>query len=781
MNKTEKTERSYTERIKTGLSTAKRKLKSQISNAFVAITRSRLVKVLFSEKNLSFAYLAIRCIALALCGFVFGKANLGFGVYPLGLSLLISSGELSFFSYMGSAIACLTYDKNGFAFFGINTLIYIIRKLLLSDTFSESKNVRTVLACFTGIFIFGALLCEGTLAGKSSLSSDTLLRGISYIITLPVCSYLLYPTICYTKLSKVSVLFFCACLTMSLNFVLPGLFGSVLFACLTALFFSLCFDEGFALLSCVILGFATLQYSFCAPLCVAAFVYIRLFSRNIPFAHIGFSLTCSALMLFTCNLPVIGYSTIGAVLLSSLLFLPVACYIRKHQSQASLDTPKSAEVVGEAYTRRISSLSGAFNSVSKLCYGYSGRMKFVTQEEATVICSVVSAKHCSTCEVSKMCKLKHLYSGHEITSKLLSGKLTSAALPEKLKSLCRHPNAICEGINGEYRKTLSDRFRNNKTEILAREYSTVAKILKYTSRLSGEDTTFDRKMTNLAYSATKKLGLPFKSVSVYGTRKKTFDICGVPVSSVTKPSENMAAYYSSECGVIFAIPEFIFEENGTFTIRFVSKEVITVEYVKASHTKSGEVISGDTISFFKSDDSFFYALIADGMGSGRDAAMTSKITSVFIEKLLCGGAGKGVTIELLNSLLMSKNKECFSSVDLLELDLLSKKASFIKAGAAPAYLMRSAKLFKVSSDTPPCGIIEGFSAENTSFDVFSGDTIIMLSDGISSSIDCGTSLCRVMSENAGASCETVASKILDLAVSASTHDDDMSCVLVKVK
>ena len=154
---------------------------------------------------------------------------------------------------------------------------------------------------------------------------------------------------------------------------------------------------------------------------------------------------------------------------------------------------------------------------------------------------------------------------------------------------------------------------------------------------------------------------------------------------------------------------------------------------------------------------------------------------MFVEKLLSGGAGKGVTMELLNNLLMSKNKECFSSVDLLEIDLIRRRASFVKAGAAPTYLLRSAKLFKVSSDTPPCGIIEGFCAENTSFEIFPGDTIIMLSDGITSSIDCGTALCDIMNNAGGQSMDVLAGKILDTAMSLAVHDDDMSCVMVKIR
>ena len=121
--------------------------------------------------------------------------------------------------------------------------------------------------------------------------------------------------------------------------------------------------------------------------------------------------------------------------------------------------------------------------------------------------------------------------------------------------------------------------------------------------------------------------------------------------------------------------------------------------------------------------------------------------------------------------------------DILDnyLTSLGLSSSFIKAGAAPAYVLRSAKLFKVSSDTPPCGIIEGFCAENTSFDVFPGDVIIMLSDGITSSIDCGNSLCEIMNNAGEQSFEALAGKILDMAVSMAVHDDDMSCVLVKIK
>ncbi len=790
MNKTENSNksRSLAEVASKLLTNAGKSAVSKLKRAAKAVCSSKLVKTALKTENVNAALRAAKCTGLCLAAFMLGRCNLGYGVCPLGMALLISSGRLTFFAYMGSAVAALTHPTDGFAFFGVNTLIYIIRKLLLSDSFCESRRSRVLLGFFTGVFISAALSMQQFFAGTGAGDTYNLaFRCAVYTAFLPASVYFMYPVTGPESYgaSKVrtALAFFCMCLIMSANFTFPGgVYVSIFLACCSSLAFCLYFDDSFALCTSALFGVSTLIFSFAAPLAVACFAFLHIHKRRekAHFAAPAFALVCSIMSLAVLDFSRYSFTALICVFLPALIFLPIGLAVRNADDDLAEAFP-AREAVSEAYTKRMTSLAGAFGSVSKLCFGFSGRLRFPSADEASVIASVAAAKVCRSCAHIHKCKYKSMYGENSVGHSLVSGRLTVAKLPEKLKNACPNTTKIIEGINDSYKQLLTERFNNNKTEILAYEYSTLARILKYTSRVSSEDVYYDSTLTRKASAATKKLGLPNRGVAVYGSRKKVLDVSGVPVSAVSTPSENMAAFYSAECGVIFDIPEFILEENSTFTMRFTSKEMIAVEYVKALHTKTGETVSGDTVSFFRSDDSFFYALIADGMGSGRDAAMTSRITSVFVEKLLSGGAGKGVTMELLNSLLMSKSKECFSSVDLLELDLITRRASFVKAGAAPAYLLRSAKLFKVSSDTPPCGIIEGFCAENTSFEVFSGDIIIMLSDGITSSIDCSETLCEIMNNSANLPAEALASKILDTAVSLAVHDDDMSCVLVRIK
>ena len=786
MNRTEKKEKRLKKAIYTLISDIKNHISSVFRHIGLSIRGSSAVKFMLRKETSDYFISTLKCIGLCISGFLFGTCAVSYMAYPLGFALLIASGRLSFFVYTGSALASLTYPNLGFAFFGINTLIYIIRKLLLSDNFCESKRTRTILSVLTALFISSALVMSASSGTFSpSDSAELIVCCAVYIIGIPLSCFLLYPVAANESFGesrvRLSLCFFCMCLVFCAG-RLPeiGLGLSCFLACICTLVFCTIFDGFIGIPAAALFGLSCTNVIFSAPLCVSAFIFLKFFEKRQFLVYPMFYCSSLAVLLITADIGLIN-TAVTSMLIGTLLFMPAGIIICSKRAASNLEAPVMREAVGEAYTKRMSDLSSAFGSVSKLCFGFSNRMRFPTTEEARVLISVCASKTCNSCANFSTCRKKQYWCDHKIADRLLSGKLIPSQLPGRLPELCDKAINIVDKINDEYRKILTERFNNNKTEILAREYATLARILKYTSRVSSEDVCFDGKLTRLAGIATKKLGLINTGVTVYGSRKKVLDISGVPVSCISTPSEKLAMYYSGECGELFDTPEFILDENSTFTVRLASKQAITVEYVKASHAKNGETVSGDTISFFHSDDNYFYALIADGMGSGRDAAMTSKLTSVFVEKLLSGGAGKGVTIELLNNLLMSKNNECFSSVDLLEVDLIKKRASFVKAGAAPAYVMRSTKLFKVSSDTPPCGIIEGFCAENTSFEVFPGDIIIMLSDGITSSIDCGTALCDIMNNAKDESFQSLAGKILDTAVSLAVHDDDMSCVIVKIR
>lgn len=93
------------------------------------------------------------------------------------------------------------------------------------------------------------------------------------------------------------------------------------------------------------------------------------------------------------------------------------------------------------------------------------------------------------------------------------------------------------------------------------------------------------------------------------------------------------------------------------------------------------------------------------------------------------------SLKLLNSLLRARGDECSATIDLLELDLIGGKVRLVKSGAAPSFVVRDGRLFRLQSKTVPIGILRALDAELINFEVVEGDRIIMLSDGVAKSFE----------------------------------------------
>jgi stage II sporulation protein E len=121
------------------------------------------------------------------------------------------------------------------------------------------------------------------------------------------------------------------------------------------------------------------------------------------------------------------------------------------------------------------------------------------------------------------------------------------------------------------------------------------------------------------------------------------------------------------------------------------------------------------------------------MGSGQSAAYSSEICGMFLQKMLASGNRKETALKMLNNLLRARGEECSATVDLLEIDLEEGNANLLKSGAAPTFVRRGDKLYKLRSSTVPIGILPSLSAEDINFALEEGDVLIMMSDGVSQS------------------------------------------------
>ncbi|MGN1345943.1 MAG: SpoIIE family protein phosphatase, partial [Eubacteriales bacterium] len=158
----------------------------------------------------------------------------------------------------------------------------------------------------------------------------------------------------------------------------------------------------------------------------------------------------------------------------------------------------------------------------------------------------------------------------------------------------------------------------------------------------------------------------------------------------------------------------------------------TVE-VTEEEPETGEVC-GDAIVSFETAGKY-YMLISDGMGSGREAALTSGVCATLLQRLIESGAGLETALKMLNNILCAGERECSATVDIAEIDLITGEARFVKSGAAPSFVLRDGSIFRLQSKTIPIGILRAIDAEMIRFDVRPGDRVVMVSDGAARSYD----------------------------------------------
>jgi len=145
-------------------------------------------------------------------------------------------------------------------------------------------------------------------------------------------------------------------------------------------------------------------------------------------------------------------------------------------------------------------------------------------------------------------------------------------------------------------------------------------------------------------------------------------------------------------------------------------------------------VCGDAIASFEAGGKY-YMLISDGMGSGREAALTSGVCAAILQRLIGAGAGLETSLKMLNNIIRAGERECSATVDIAEIDLITGEARFVKSGAAPSFVLRGGSIFRLQSKTVPIGIIRALDAEMIRFNVLPGDRVVMVSDGAARSYE----------------------------------------------
>ncbi len=313
----------------------------------------------------------------------------------------------------------------------------------------------------------------------------------------------------------------------------------------------------------------------------------------------------------------------------------------------------------------------------------------------------------------------------------------------------------------------------------ADQYAGISSLLARDAEQRETEEHTDLSLSSRAGLILYGAGIRADSVKVTGGRKKRLVAEGVEVDRLTVSSSELIRLVSAALDCPMKGPVFVpTGDKARLTMEGAPR--FRIECSRTGCPKKGEEVCGDTVSFFGNDGGYFYALISDGMGSGRSAADSSQLTGMFLEKLLTAGADRKSALKLLNGFLAAREEEVFATVDLFEADLYTGRGVMTKAGAAPSFILRDGVWRKLQSATAPAGIIRDINAEQMSFDLKDGDTLVMLSDGLAGDGD-GAEAAEFLAMQCPCPAPSVlATKLLTDSTKRTSAADDMSVCVVKI-
>ncbi|MDD3340299.1 MAG: SpoIIE family protein phosphatase [Lachnospiraceae bacterium] len=172
--------------------------------------------------------------------------------------------------------------------------------------------------------------------------------------------------------------------------------------------------------------------------------------------------------------------------------------------------------------------------------------------------------------------------------------------------------------------------------------------------------------------------------------------------------------------------------NSTFTtVRFMEAVRYKTLYGVAKVTKDQETVSGDNYACLTQIDGKFVLCLSDGMGSGLPACQESEKVIELLEQFLESGFTKETATRMINSaLVLQRQEEMFSTVDICVMNLYTGMCEFLKAGAASTFIKRDNRVEIVSSASLAVGLAQRTDFETTGKKLNSGDYLVMVTDGV---------------------------------------------------
>lgn len=576
-----------------------------------------------------------------------------------------------------------------------------------------------------------------------------------------------------------------ACLCV-FGYALAGVGGYGFYAVSVALAFSVlfcscCFSSQITLFCGLLLGvgaavgnaeLAWLGYAAAIAMCAVTFS---------PFTRF-----CSALAMIACEgvfWLFDGYSGAGWQSLCMLAVGIIACLLIPPSAIAKVKS-RTASDNRHAYTavvnRRARELASRISGASDVFYDMSKNLEKIAQKNGecspAALAKEVARNFCGKCKdrESCFCALGTDTSGviqPMAEAALNRGRVTILDMPPFITGRCSNMHSLASVINSSAKAYL-ERMNELKNvasckNMMSEQFAGVSLVLDSLATSCAKQVNFADDDVEMLKSEYLKHNIVASEILISG------DGDGTAVTMLVRANDAQKAVIAKIASAYLRVRlqvDKITDKGAQKVVYLQSAPTFETAYGVASRKFSGESESGDTLSILCPSKNRRLFAICDGMGHGQQASETSKNAVNMIENFYRAGIESNIILALANKLLRLCADDVFSSLDIAAVDTSNGSLDVVKLGSASSFIIRKENIEMLSCTSAPMGILDSVESVTMKYQLFDGDMVLMMSDGVFDVLE-GSGIAEIVDSLDTANPQTLADEILKKALENGATDD----------
>lgn len=729
-----------------------------------------------------------------------------FGTYPFGAAMFAACFDKSI-AYLGVTVMCIGLMTTGV---GIGLVKYLIAALLfwiftrINPPFKRNRKVMESIICGASVFAGGLIVLTYSFVGMYDillLFMESIVSAIMYIIfqkakglveegkkrnhaaqdeliSVAVCigvfitgmSGIVFPL--NISLAHVVSVYAVMCLAMHSSLAAAGSGG-------------LC------------IGFMSSMSTVDAIITMGIYGISALFGNLLKNfgkfgVAIGFLGGAAVMLLYTQSTEALPVSVLD-IAIGAALFMATPKSVHNKMGaffskSLQLETVSIDIRMREYLSMKLERSSNAFKSLEE-CFSSASekRLKLYNKEIGSLF-DEVADRVCEGCSMAQKCWQSDFTRTYRNIMLLLDaietkGILTIGSVPRSFRECCIRTELFVVEFNHVYELYKKNLVRTGEAvigrDLVARQYHEIANLMSGMSKEIESGFSFREDLEAEVVNELDKLGIAVFEVSVVESGQGRIEVY------LNIGSQKDTAIIAETLSEIMETP-MGYQSVSQSGMKFISEPRFAADIGVRRLSRDDSDISGDSITTFTTDDYKMYVILSDGMGSGKEAMMESHVTLKLLKEFLQSGFGIKTAINMINSALCLKlDSECFSTVDLICIDLISGAADFYKIGGAESFIYKNGGVETVYSVSLPVGMLPEVKIQGQTKKLGDGDIVMMMSDGIT---EAGYGAVRTdwlkkqirMPYN---TMDEMAQDILDTAIKK-CHDvimDDMTIAVVRLR